>query len=429
MYTELDDRGGSRSPSIQQHDLDRGYQKKLRMTTSSSTSGFNITNPWLHRWIYYFVSGFMFVSVVLRSILVFRNSPSFDQILSALAGWFLALLANILLAGRFPWLSRIIIGLELLLTQYLLIITQVDFLAYLFAIPCMQVRQQFTQRGAILLLALSMFLTFLTLIQSYGLYDAIATVIVFFGGTLFLITYIGLTRRARAVQEQQQKLVGELQQTNDQLVFYSRQLQQLSAGRERQRLARELHDSVTQTIFSMTLTTQSAIILLDRDPKQVVTLMDRLVQLTHNALSEMQILITKLAPENLAGDGFIAALRDHFTERKQLYDLSVQFEVSGSQPLNAREEQNLFRIVQEALNNVVKHSGVGQAIVRLCLDTKALLTIEDQGVGFDPRQATVDSGMGLAGMQERAREIGWTLRVESSPGSGTRITVLKDSGG
>jgi signal transduction histidine kinase len=179
----------------------------------------------------------------------------------------------------------------------------------------------------------------------------------------------------------------------------------------------------------MTLTTQSAIILLDRDPKQVVTLMDRLGQLTHNALSEMQILITKLAPENLAGNGFVAALRDHFTERKQLYDLSVQFEVSGSQPLNAREEQNLFRIVQEALNNVVKHSGAGQAIVRLCLDTKALLAIEDQGAGFDPRQATVDRGMGLASMQERASEIGWTLQVESSPGNGTRITVLKDSGG
>jgi signal transduction histidine kinase len=397
------------------------------MTTSSSASGHDITNTWLHRWIYYFVSGFMFVSVVLRTILVFQNSPSFEQMMYVLGGWFLALLGNILLAGRSPWISRLFIGLELLLTEYLLLITQTDFFGFLFTIPCMQVRQQFTQKGAILLLALSTLLTFLTLFQSYTLYDVFAISIVFFGGSLFLITYIGLTRRAQAIQEQQQKLAGELQQANNQLMFYSRQLQQLSVDRERQSLARELHDSVTQTIFSMTLTSQSAMMLLDRDRKRVADLLDRLVQLTHNALSEMQILISRLDPENLAGNGFIASLRDHFNERKQLNDLSVQFEVNGSQPLSAREEQNLFRIVQEALNNVVKHSGVGQASVCLCLDTHTL-RIEDHGVGFDPHQFQSHGKMGMTNMHERAREIGWTLQVESSLENGTRITVIKEAG-
>ncbi len=368
------------------------------------------------------------MSVVLRSILVFQDSPSFDRMMYALGAWFLALLGNILLAERFPWISRIFIGMELLLTEYLLLITHTDFFGFLFTIPCMQVRQQFTQKGAILLLALSTVLTSLTLYQSYSLYDVFAISIVFFGGSLFLISYIGSTRRARAVQEQQQKLVGELQQANNQLVFYSGQMQQLSAGRERQRLARELHDSVTQTIFSMTLTTQSAILLLDRDQKQVAALLDRLVQLTHNALSEMQILISKLAPENLAGDGFIASLKDHFAGRRRLNDLSVHFEVNGTQPLTAGEQQNLFRIVQEALNNVVKHSGARQAVVHLCLEERPSLEIDDQGVGFDPQQYGPGYKMGLASMQERAREIGWTLSVQSSSGHGTHITVLKDSG-
>jgi signal transduction histidine kinase len=260
------------------------------------------------------------------------------------------------------------------------------------------------------------------------LFDVFAISIVFFGGSLFLVTYIGLTRRAQAVQEQQQKLVGELQLANGQLVLYSRQLQQLSAGRERQRLARELHDSVTQTIFSMTLTTQSGIILLDRDPKQVAALLDRLVQLTRHALSEMQILISKLAPEHLTGDGFIASLRDHFAERKRLNDLSVQFEVHGNQSLTAGEEQSLFRIIQEALNNVVKHSGVGQATVRLCLERQPRLEIEDHGVGFERLELQSGGRMGLANMQDRAREIGWSLQVESSPGNGTRITVLGTTG-
>jgi signal transduction histidine kinase len=398
------------------------------MITSSSTSGHNNTNNWLHRWIYYLVSGFMFVSVVLRSILVFQTSPFYEQLMYALSAWFLALLGNILFAERSPWGSRIFIGLELLLTEYLLLITQTDFFGFLFTIPCMQVRQQFTQRGAMLLLALSTMLTFLTLFRSYNLFDVFAISIVFFGGSLFLISYIGLTGRARAVQEQQQKLLDELQQANNRLIFYSRQLQQLSAGRERQRLARELHDSVTQTIFSMTLTTQSAIILLDRDRQQVATLLDRLVQLTHNALSEMQILISKLASENLAGEGFIASLKEHFAERKRLNDLSVQFELNGNQSLTAREEQGLFRIVQEALNNVVKHSGGGQASVRLCLEGRPWLEIEDHGIGFDRQQVQSGGKMGLANMQDRAREIGWRLQVESSPGKGTRITVLRDTG-
>jgi len=101
----------------------------------------------------------MFVSVVLRAILVFQNSPSFDRIMYALAGWFLALLGNTILAGRSAWISRLLIGLELLLTESLLLITQTDFFGFLFAIPCMQVRQQFTQRGAILLLVLTTMLT------------------------------------------------------------------------------------------------------------------------------------------------------------------------------------------------------------------------------------------------------------------------------
>jgi signal transduction histidine kinase len=307
--------------------------------------------------------------------------------------------------------------------------TQADFFAFLFAIPCMQVRQQFTQGGAITLLAFSTLLTFLTLFQTYGLYYALGIAIVFFGGSLFLVTYIGSTRRVRVIQEEQQELVSDLQQANHRLERNARQLQQLSAGRERQRLARELHDSVTQTIFSMTLTTQSALILLDRDPKQVADLLDRLIHLTHNAQAEMQVLISKLTPEHLVENGFIASLKEHFTERKRLNDLSIQFEVNGSQPLTAREEQSLFRIVQEALNNVVKHSGVGQAAVRLCLNRHPRLEIEDHGVGFDSQQIVRGGRMGLTNMQERAREIGWTLGVVSSPGNGTCITALKDPGG
>ncbi len=387
-----------------------------------------IASTWLHRWIYYLVSVLMFTSVVLRSLLVFQSSLQFEQILSILTGWILALLGTILLANKSRQVSGLFIACEVLLTQYLFMITRADFFGFLFIIPCMQVMQQFTRKWALMLIVLTSLLTFLTLLQSYGLFFALGSAVVYFGGGLFLVTYIESTRRARAIQEQQHRILRDLNQANDQLLIYSRRLQQLAAGRERQRLARELHDSVTQTLFSMTLTTQAAILLLDTDRMRGVVLLDRLCQLTHNALAEMQVLISRLSPEK-TGNRLIAALHEHAAERSRLNDLSVQVQARGSQSLSVLEEENLYRIVQEALNNIVKYAGVSQAKVRLYFTDKPYLEIEDNGIGFDPRQPPARGHMGLANMEERAREIGWTLRVDSSPGNGTRIQVRKDMRG
>jgi signal transduction histidine kinase len=209
------------------------------------------------------------------------------------------------------------------------------------------------------------------------------------------------------------------------LEHYSQKVEQLAAGRERQRLARELHDSVTQTIFSMTLTTQSALLLLDRDRQQVAAQLDRLDQLAQGALSEMQLLISELAPEARAGGGFLATLQQHLADRQRLDDLSVRLEVEGSQLLNPAEEASLFRIAQEALNNIIKHGQTSEAVLRLHLGDPFSMEIEDRGAGFDPQQAGGSGRVGLAGMRERAIEIGWALEIESTPGYGTRVRVQK----
>jgi signal transduction histidine kinase len=177
----------------------------------------------------------------------------------------------------------------------------------------------------------------------------------------------------------------------------------------------------------MTLTTQSALLLLQRDRKLVAAQLDRLYQLAHTALIEMQALISKLAPEN-TGD-FVSALKFHLAERYRLEALFVNLEVEGSLALSAAEKQSLFRIAQEALNNVVKHAGVNQASLRLHLNEQPWMEIMDQGTGFDPSKARTTGRLGLLSMQERAGEIGWNLRVESSPGNGTRVRVQKGSGG
>ena len=395
------------------------------MLSSSLVSRVDLTSTWLHRWIYYLAAGFMFAAALLRSVLVFQDSPLFSKVLILLAAWLLAFLGSVLLASRLPWASTLLIGLEILLVLALLLVTNTDFFAFLFAITGMQAMQQVPPKAAVILIGLSALLTFIILIQPIGVFQALALTLAFTALSAFLAAYIWSTRRARVIQERQHALAGELREANSKLESYSQKVQQLAAGRERQRLARELHDSVTQTIFSMTLTTQSALLLLDRERQKVAAQLDRLDKLAQGALSEMQLLISELAPVTKAGGGFLATLKQHLAERQRLEDLSVSLEVEGSQPLDLAEEASLFRIAQEALNNILKHARTSQAEIRLHLIEPLYMEIEDRGTGFDPLQAGGSGRIGLSGMRERANEIGWLLEVESAPGRGTRIRVQK----
>ena len=204
-------------------------------------------------------------------------------------------------------------------------------------------------------------------------------------------------------------------------------MKDLSVARERNRLARELHDSVTQTIFSMTLTTQSARLLLKKDPPRVTVQLDRLDQLAHNAQNEMHQLINQLSPVKPGAKGLAAQLRDHIQQRFLPESLSVSLEVIGEKPLKKAEEQNLFRIVQEALNNTVKHTSSNKVFIRLHLEEPFWVEVEDEGQGFDPDKLANRSGVGLSSMRERAEGIGWKLKVQSSPGKGTIVRVEKGS--
>jgi signal transduction histidine kinase len=271
------------------------------------------------------------------------------------------------------------------------------------------------------------FLIFGALFERIGFLQALALTLVYTTLGACMTAYIWSARRAGIAQEQEQKLLEELQSTNERLEFRTRQQEQLAVVRERQRLARELHDSVTQTIFSMTLTTQSVLLLLDRDPVQVAGQLDRLNQLAQNAMFEMQELISRLAPQAISGEGLVGSLQHHLDERRRMHNLEVVFEVDGNGLLDPAEEAGLFRIAQEALNNVVKHASVSQAKIRLHLSEPAWMVVEDNGKGFQLEQAQGGGRMGLAGMGERAAEIGWSLQVESKPGEGTRIRVERDS--
>ena len=203
-----------------------------------------------------------------------------------------------------------------------------------------------------------------------------------------------------------------------------RQAGELAAGEERAHLARELHDSVTQALFSMTLVTRSVEMLLDRDVDAARTQLIQLRDLQREALAEMRALIFELRPGNLEQDGLTRALRTHTAALQGRIGLPVVVESALQERLPLAIEEVLYRISQEALHNVVKHAGARQVRVEVARAGKGVrLRIEDDGKGFDPSRVP-DSHLGLAGMRARAEKVGAEFVCRSEPGKGTTIEVV-----
>ena len=204
-----------------------------------------------------------------------------------------------------------------------------------------------------------------------------------------------------------------------------RQAAELAAGEERSHLARELHDSVTQALFSMTLLTRTIEMQLERNPDAARAQLVILRDLEREALAEMRALIFELRPGNLEQDGLIHALRTHSSALQGRIGLPIV--VSGTElpdRLPIEIEEVLYRIAQEALHNVVKHAGAREAGLELeKVGDDVRLRIIDDGRGFDPERVPAGH-LGLAGMRARAAKIGAELQVRSSTGSGTTVEVV-----
>ncbi len=198
---------------------------------------------------------------------------------------------------------------------------------------------------------------------------------------------------------------------------------ELSAIEERNRLARDLHDSIVQKLFGIVLAARSADVLLERDSTAAREQVERLGELAQEAVGELRSLVFQLRPAELETDGLGPALRKHVEVLRRVHRREIELELDGGAGLAPDQAAEVFRIAQEALTNALRHSGAAHIRVRLSEPNgTVLLIVEDDGVGFEPDSAALRSQrLGLTSMEERAGALGGSLSVESRPGAGATI--------
>jgi signal transduction histidine kinase len=279
------------------------------------------------------------------------------------------------------------------------------------------------------------------LILDTGLLVTLLTVLI---GTLFgYLIARGLTQRlkrltavadqwslgdfsARAVDRSPDELGQMMQQFNHmagQLQNLIDARQQLAMLEERNRLARDLHDSVKQQVFAISMQLASIRILFKRDTAAAEERLQKTEKLVQQAQQELTSLIRELRPAALEGKGLVAALRELLPQWAQQTEIVANLRIEGAQTLAQIVEETLFRVVQEALSNIARHSRATLVQITLSMSSEmATLTIQDNGQGFDPAHLA-HRGVGLHSMQERMQALGGDLQVESSPQRGTRIVA------
>jgi len=194
---------------------------------------------------------------------------------------------------------------------------------------------------------------------------------------------------------------------------------------ERQRLARDLHDSVTQALYGVTLFAQASRSSIHTGNLALTgQYIERLSESARQALKEMRLLIFELRPSLLDQIGFVGALQQRLEAVERRAGVAIEFKVEGLTELPAAIENDVYYIAQEALNNILKHSGAVWVALRLTIKERVLyLDIQDDGRGFDAAKTSTTAGIGFASMRERVARLGGELRINSKPGAGTRIAL------
>ena len=300
-----------------------------------------------------------------------------------------------------------------------------DFWAVLFCPLVVQVMHNFPQRTGFLITGVFTAIASGFLLWGLGLEVGLPLILVFAVIYFLLAAFIAIILEAVAARDESQKQQAELQAAHRQLQTYTARAEELAVLQERNRLARELHDSVTQSLYSLTLLAEAGQRMIRaEDLQQIAANQTRLGQIAQQALQEMRLLVYELRPLALKSEGLVGALEQRLETVERRAGIQARVLVEGEVDLAPGLEEELYGIAQEALNNALKHARASKIVLSVrMVDKSAILEVADDGQGFNLAEVQVKGGLGLISMQERAEKIGGQLDIDSAPGEGTRVSV------
>jgi signal transduction histidine kinase len=300
-----------------------------------------------------------------------------------------------------------------------------DFWAVLFCPLVVQVMHNFPQRTGFLITGVFTAITSVFLLWGLGLEVGLPLILVFAVIYFLLAAFIAIILEAVAARDESQKQQAELQAAHRQLQTYTARAEELAVLQERNRLARELHDSVTQSLYSLTLLAEAGQRMIRaEDLQQIAGNQTRLGQIAQQALQEMRLLVYELRPLALKSEGLVGALEQRLETVERRAGIQARVLVEGEVDLAPGLEEELYGIAQEALNNALKHARASKIVLSVrMVDKSVILEVADDGQGFDQAEVQVKGGLGLISMQERAEKIGGQLDIDSAPGEGMRVSV------
>jgi signal transduction histidine kinase len=196
----------------------------------------------------------------------------------------------------------------------------------------------------------------------------------------------------------------------------------LAMSEERERLARELHDALNQSLFSLTLTARAAARHIATDPDRAAEELNEIAVLSRQAMTELRAVVDGLRTPDLERDGLVPAIRSLADLLSRVHHIEIEVVADEEPGLEGRAEHEVFRIVQEALTNAVRHSQAARVTVTVANGDGLDVTIRDDGHGFEPGARNVrGKRLGLTSMRDRASVLGGRLTIESSPGRGSTV--------
>jgi signal transduction histidine kinase len=295
-------------------------------------------------------------------------------------------------------------------------------------IPMVLVSWQYSFRAVVVYCLFTAFLDFLLVrLNNPDFYLVHQTYnrLIFIRTLSFLIAGAIISRIVVQMRRQQ----AALQLANQKLAHYAVTLEQLTLSRERNRLARELHDTLAHTLSGLAVQLEGMKSLWSSDPQRAYVMLENSLSATRDGLTETRHAIHALRSAPLEALGFELALRELAHSAAERGGFECRFEdgfenQDRTHELSEIAEQCLYRAAQETLDNVIRHAQASQ--VNLRLESKAdftILTIQDDGVGFDPDQDIAEGHFGLRGMCERAELAGGRINIESQPGLGATVRI------